>query len=89
MITEYMVDVSYYPFYFDPAYVIPLNIVVKDAHEFVVEGIVCHDFTNVTRNSLFVGPVWDTRNLENYDMLKDVEAFHHYYATPQLEPFQR
>ena len=42
---EYMVELR--PFYFDPAYVIPLKIAIKDTDEFAVERIVSHDFTNV------------------------------------------
>ena len=35
---EYMVDVTHlWPFCFDPAYVTPLNITVKDTDEFVVD----------------------------------------------------
>ena len=75
---EYMVDVTHLrPFYFDPAYVTPLNIAVKDTDEFVVDRIVAHDFTNVNEKKWLVG--WagtetPEETLENYDTLKNVEA---------------
>ena len=38
---EYMVDVTHLqPFCFDPAYVTPLNIAVKDTYKFVMERII-------------------------------------------------
>ena len=41
---EYVVDVNHIrPFNYDPAYVTPLNITVKDLDETVVELIVQHD----------------------------------------------
>ena len=47
---EYMVDVTHIgPFYFDPNYVIPLNIVAKDTNEYFVETILVHDFSDYNR----------------------------------------
>jgi len=40
---EYVVDVTHIrPFYYDPAYVTPLNIAVKDTDKTVIEMIVAH-----------------------------------------------
>ena len=44
---EYVVDVTHIrPFYYDPTYVTPLNIAVKDTDETVVDMIVKHDFSD-------------------------------------------
>ena len=44
---EYFVDVTHIrPFYFDPTYVTPLNIAVKDTDKKVVDTIVQHDFSD-------------------------------------------
>ena len=43
---EYAVDVTHIrPFYYNPAYVTPLNIAVKDTDETVTDMIVKHDFS--------------------------------------------
>ena len=42
---EYVIDVMHIrPFYFDPNYVTPLNVAVKDADETVVDTILQYDF---------------------------------------------
>jgi len=88
---EYMVDVTHLrPFYFDPAYVTPLNIAVKDTDKFVVDRIVAHDFTNVHEKKWLVrwaGTDTPEETWENYDTLKNVEAFHQYCAALQIDPF--
>ena len=55
---EYMADVTHlHPFHFDPNYVTPLNIVVKDTDKHVYKKIVAHDFN-------------DKRWLEQWSVLK-------------------
>jgi hypothetical protein len=74
------------PFYYDPQYVEPLTIAVKDTEEFVVESIVEHNTT--AKPSL-----WKVRWLgydasedtwEPYNNIKNVEAFHNYCVTHNL-----
>ena len=88
---EYMADVTHLrPFYFDPNYVTPLNIAVKDTDEHVVEKIVAHDFSNFNDKRWLVqwsGTEAPDQTWETYETLKDVEAFHHYCAALQLDPF--
>jgi transposase InsO family protein len=88
---EYMVDVMHIrPFYFDPMFVTPLNIAVKDTDEHVVERIVAHDFTDLNDKRWLVRWVGNNppdETWERYDTLRDVEAFHHYCASHQLDPF--
>ena len=44
---EYVVDVTHIrPFYFDPNYLTPLNVAVKDTDETVVDTIRQHDFSD-------------------------------------------
>ena len=67
-------------FYFDPPCITPLNIVIKDMKEFVVEQVVCHDFLYFNDKKWMVqwfGTETLDETCENYE-LKDVEAFHHY-----------
>ena len=82
-----MADVTHLrPFYFDPNYVTPLNIAVKDTDEHVVEKIVAHDFSNFN-DKRWSGTEAPDQTWETYETLKDVEAFHHYCAALQLDPF--
>jgi hypothetical protein len=69
------------PFYYDPTYILPLNIAVKDTDEFVVEDILEHKSDG---NGSYLWRVrWDGYD-ENADTweplhnLKDVEKFHSY-----------
>jgi hypothetical protein len=88
---EYRVDVMHLrPFYFDPDFVTPLNIAVKDTDEYVVEKIVTHDFSDPNDKRWLVrwaGSSPPDETWERYDNLKNVEAFHHYCAALQLDPF--
>ena len=87
---EYVVDVTHIrPFYYDPAYVTPLNIAVKDTDETVVEMIVNHDFSNPQDKKWLVRWLTDppSETWEQYENLKNVEAFQHYCATNRLDPF--
>ena len=85
---EYVVDVTHLrSLNFDPAYVTPLNIAVKDTYEFVVERIVSHDFTNVNDKKWLVR--WDGTDTpeetwENYDTLTNV---HQHCAALQIDLF--
>jgi hypothetical protein len=72
------------PFIYDPDFVTPLNVAVKDTDEFVVESIVDHQLSrtqNVSKS------IWQVRwkdytpaddTWEPYANVKDVEAFHEY-----------
>jgi hypothetical protein len=87
---ESVVDVTHRrPFYFDPNYVTPLNVAVKDTDETVVESILQHDFSNPNDKKWLVRWLRDppSESWERYDNLKNVEAFHHYCATNRLDPF--
>jgi hypothetical protein len=89
-IKEYVVDVTHIrPFYYDPAYVTPLNIAVKDTDERVVEVIVNHDFSNPQNKKWLVRWLTDppSETWEQYENLNNVEAFQHYCATNRLDPF--
>jgi hypothetical protein len=87
---EYHADVTHLrPFYFDPNFVTPLNIAAKDADEHIVKKILAHDFSDPANKLWRVlwamdgdteEETWETR-----EVLKDVEAFHHYYII--LTPF--
>jgi hypothetical protein len=85
---EYVVDVKHIrPFYYDPAYVTPLNIAVKDTDETVVEMIVNHDFSKPQDKKWLVRWLTDppSKTSEQYENLKNVEAFQHYCATNRLD----
>ena len=57
---EYVVDVTHtHPFYFDPTYVTPLNIVVKDTDETVVDTIIQHNFSDPHEKTWLVRWVFD------------------------------
>ena len=88
---EYFADITHLkPFYYDPDFVTPLNIAVRDSEESVVSEIVEHDFSDPTNKLWLVkwlvdeppGGTW-----ENRETLKDVEAFHHYCAAHKLNTF--
>jgi len=88
---EYFADITHLkPFYYDPDFVTPLNIAVRDSEESVVSEIVEHDFSDPTNKLWLVkwlvdeppGGTW-----ENRETLKDVEAFHHYCAAHKLNAF--
>jgi hypothetical protein len=88
---EYYADVTHLkPFYYDPTYVTPLNVAVKDSAETIVESILAHNFDDPNNKLWLVrwfgnDPPEDT--WETHDNLKDVEAFHHYCATHRLNAF--
>jgi hypothetical protein len=88
---EYLVDVMHLrPFYFDPDFVTPLNIAVKDTDEHVVEKIITHDFSDPNDKRWLVrwaGSTPPDETWERFDNLKNVEAFHHYCAALRLDPF--
>ena len=87
---EYVVDVTHIrPFYYDPTYVTPLNIAVKDTDETVVDMIVKHDFSDPKDKKWSVRWVTEqpSETWETYENLKNVDAFHHYCATNKLDPF--
>ena len=83
---EYVVDVMHiHPFYFDPNYLAPLKVAVKDTDETVVDTILHHDFSDPMDKKWLVR--WLRESWERYDNLKNVEAFHHHCATNRLDPF--
>jgi hypothetical protein len=88
---ESVVDVTHLrPFYYDPAYVTPLNVAAKDTDEEVVEKILDHDFADGHDKKWLVkwsGDTLPAETWERYDTLKDVEVFQHYCATWHLDPF--
>jgi len=71
------------PFYYNPDFVTPSNIVARDSDESVVSEILKHHFSDPKNKLLLVkclidetpGDTWGNRWT-----LKDVEAFHHYYG---------
>ena len=76
------------PFYFDPNYVTPLNVAMKDTDETVVDAILQQDFSNPTDKKWLVRWLPDpSEPWERYDYLKNVESFHQYCATNSLDPF--
>ena len=88
---EYFADITHLkPFYYDPDFVTPLNIAVRDSEESVVSEIVEHDFSDPTNKLWLVkwlvdeppGGTW-----ENRQTLKDIEVFHHYCAAHKLNAF--
>ena len=69
---EYVVDVTdIRPFYYDPTYVTPLNIAVKDTDETVVDMIVKHDFSDPKDKKWLVRWVTDpsSETWETYENL--------------------
>ena len=76
-------------FYFDPNYVTPLNIATRDTDESVVLRILEHDFRNTMDKRWFVEWFGDDtpHTWEGHATLKNVEAFHQYCATHQLNAF--
>jgi hypothetical protein len=88
---EYVVDVTHLrPFYYDPTYVTPLNVAVKDTDEDIVKQIIDHDFTVLSDKKFLVkwsGDREPDETWERYETLKNVEAFQHYCASHQLDPF--
>ena len=86
----YVVDVTHMrPFYFNPNYVTPLHVAVKDTDETVVDAILQHDFSDPTDKKWLVPWLRDppSESWESYDKVKNVEAFHQYCATNRLDPF--
>ena len=52
---EYFADITHLkPFYYDPDFVTPLNIAVRDSEESVVSEIVEHDFSDPTNKQWLV-----------------------------------
>jgi hypothetical protein len=85
---EYMADVTHLrPFYFDPEYVTPLNIAAKDKNEEVIEKIIQHDFSDLSAKRWLVRWHGGEETWERFDNLRNVEAFQHYCATNDLDPF--
>ena len=72
------------PFFYDPDFVTPLNVAVRDTDEFVVEAIVAHQLSRTKDVSKSLWQVrWkdytpDDDTWEPYTNVKDVEAFHNY-----------
>jgi hypothetical protein len=69
------------PFQFDPTYVTPLNVAVKDTEEFVVEAILAHQ--KQPDGTLRWLVRWDGYSPEHdtwepYSHLKDVDKFQEY-----------
>ena len=62
---------------------------MKDTDETVVELIVNHDFLKPQEKKWLVRWLTDppSENWEQYENLKNVEAFQHYCATNRLDPF--
>ena len=79
---EYLADVTHlHPFFYDPKFTTPLNVAARDAKEYVVKSIVCHDFSDPYNKRWLVQWVLDgdeDENWEPFEVLKDVEAFHTY-----------
>jgi hypothetical protein len=69
------------PFYYDPSYIIPLNVAVKDTEEFIVEDIMEHKSDG--HGSYLWRVRWDGYDedddtWEPLPNIKDVEKFHSY-----------
>jgi Chromo (CHRromatin Organisation MOdifier) domain len=63
------------PFYFDPEFVTPLNIAVKDINEHVVDEILDHDFSDLNDRRWLVRWIGNTppeETWERYENLKNV-----------------
>jgi hypothetical protein len=88
---EFFADVTHLrPFYFDPDFVTPLNVAAKDTDEHVVKKILRHDFSDPANKRWLV--LWavdetEEETWEPLEVLKDVEAFHHYCASHGLDAF--
>jgi hypothetical protein len=83
LVTEktYEVDVTHIkPFYYDPTYVNPLHIAIRDTHEYVVEQIVDHKKVqgNMHWKVRWAGYTHNDDTWEPYDNLKDNDAFQAY-----------
>ena len=82
---EYVVNVTHIrPFYFDPTYVTPLKIAVKDTDETVVDTIVQHDSSRILmiRSHWFDGHLMDHSTIAK--SLFDVVAFSTKHSTKLL-----
>jgi len=68
---------------YDPQYVTPINVATRDTNEYMVKRILKHDFTD-PNNKLWLVQ-WQLDGDEKpFEVLKDVEAFHHYCAANGL-----
>ena len=85
---EYSADVTHLrPFYYDPQYVTPINVAARDTNEYVVKRILKHVFTDSNKKLWLVQWQLDgdeDETWEPFEVLKDVEAFHHYCAANGL-----
>jgi hypothetical protein len=78
---EYSANVTHLrPFYYDPKFLTPIHVAARDTNEYVVKQILKHDFTD-PNNKLWLVQ-WqlggdEDETWEPFDVLKDVEAFHH------------
>jgi hypothetical protein len=78
-------------FYFDPNFVTPINVAARDTDENVVRKILDHDFSDPNNKRWRV--LWsledgkEEETWETHEVLKNVEAFHHYCATHKLNAF--
>ena len=74
----YEVDATHIkPFYYDPAYVNPLHIAIRDTHEYVVEQIIDHKKVQDVMHwkVRWAGYTPNDDTWEPYDNLKDNDAF--------------
>jgi len=78
---EYSADVTHFrPFYYDPKFMTPANEAAMDTNEHVVKQILKH-FTDANNKLWLVQwQLMRIRTWEPFEVLKDVEAFHHYCA---------
>ena len=87
---EYFADITHLkPFYFDPNFVTPLNIAIRDMDECVVLQILAQLQRHGQQGTAcpMYGDDAPSNTWENFATLKDVEAFHQYCATHRLNAF--
>ena len=85
---EYSADVTHLrPFYYDPKFVMPINVAARDRNEYVVKQILKHDLTGPNNKLWLVQWQLDDdedETWEPFEVLEDVEVFHHYCAANGL-----
>jgi hypothetical protein len=89
--TEHDADISQLkPFYYDPSFVNPLNIAVKDSEEFIVGDIIDHQLSDDGSSLWRVhweGYGSDEDTWEPWHNIKDVDKFHLYCFDKKLYQF--
>ena len=78
---EYSADVTHLRPFYNPKYVTLINVAARDTNEYVVKRILKHDFTDPNKKLWLVQWQLDGDKVETwepFEVLKDVQAFHHY-----------